>query len=395
MKKAIVTISVLALIGVAVPLWACSVPVFRYALERWQADPYEVLVFHRGPMTADQQAVADSLSGDGQAGKIHANLRTTLVDLDADPDPQLLEIWKSQETEALPWMTVRYPLATRIPVDAVSGPLTKQNVQSLLDSPARREIARSLLSGKTAVFVVLESGEREKDAAATKLVEEQSQSLGSKLKLPEIADEDLDEVSVDPTALKLDFSTIHVSRNDPAERMFVEMLLGSEEDLRDLDEPMVFPVFGRGRALYALIGGGITPDNIHQAGVDLTGPCTCTVKDQNPGVDLVMAVDWDNLVEAEVEIDKELPPLTGLGSFAANIAESSDAPTPKDTTGNEPTSASGEPQPSSPADTPKGDSPTAATESAASPLMRNVLLIGGMALFAVIAGSLLLFRKQA
>ena len=40
-----------ALVLVAVVAEACSVPVFRYALERWQADPYEVFVFHRGPLT--------------------------------------------------------------------------------------------------------------------------------------------------------------------------------------------------------------------------------------------------------------------------------------------------------------------------------------------------------
>ena len=30
---------------------ACQIPVFRYALERWQATPYEVVIFHRGPLS--------------------------------------------------------------------------------------------------------------------------------------------------------------------------------------------------------------------------------------------------------------------------------------------------------------------------------------------------------
>ena len=29
---------------------ACNVPVFRYALERWAADHFEVVIFHRGPL---------------------------------------------------------------------------------------------------------------------------------------------------------------------------------------------------------------------------------------------------------------------------------------------------------------------------------------------------------
>jgi hypothetical protein len=36
------------------------------------------------------------------------------------------------------------------------------------------------------------------------------------------------------------------------------------------------------------------------------------VKEQNPGVDLLMSEDWDHLVNRQFEIDRELPPLTGF-----------------------------------------------------------------------------------
>ena len=42
----------------------CNIPVFRYALERWPADSYEVILFHRGPLTAAEQALADQRIGD-------------------------------------------------------------------------------------------------------------------------------------------------------------------------------------------------------------------------------------------------------------------------------------------------------------------------------------------
>ena len=32
---------------------ACQIPVFRYALERWQPDPYEVVVIHRGSLSPE------------------------------------------------------------------------------------------------------------------------------------------------------------------------------------------------------------------------------------------------------------------------------------------------------------------------------------------------------
>jgi hypothetical protein len=78
---------------------------------------------------------------------------------------------------------------------------------------------------------------------------------------------------------------------------------------------MAIPLFGRGRALYALVGKGIAPDVIEEASVFLTGGCQCTVKAQNPGVDLIMNVDWDKLVVPSETIDEDLPPLAGFSGF--------------------------------------------------------------------------------
>jgi hypothetical protein len=86
---------------------------------------------------------------------------------------------------------------------------------------------------------------------------------------------------------------------------------------KQVSQPMAFPVFGRGRALYALVGKGIAPDVIEEACVFLTGGCQCTVKAQNPGVDLIMNVDWNNLVIPTEIHDEKLPPLAGFADFAA------------------------------------------------------------------------------
>ena len=97
-----------ALCLLALVAQACSVPVFRYALERWQADPYEVFVFHRGPLTTEQQAQVDRLTREGEAGKTFANVRVTKCDLDNEPDPDLVQLWQAQKTETTPWMAVHY-----------------------------------------------------------------------------------------------------------------------------------------------------------------------------------------------------------------------------------------------------------------------------------------------
>ena len=43
------------------PACACNVPVFRYALQRWQPDPLEVLVLHRAPLDDAQVGLVDYL----------------------------------------------------------------------------------------------------------------------------------------------------------------------------------------------------------------------------------------------------------------------------------------------------------------------------------------------
>ena len=52
------------------------------------------------------------------------------------------------------------------------------------------------------------------------------------------------------------------------------------------------------------------------------------MKDQNPGMDLLMAVNWDAAMEgSQAIIDKVLPPLEGTAALlAAADATSSDAP---------------------------------------------------------------------
>ena len=91
---------------------------------------------------------------------------------------------------------------------------------------------------------------------------------------------------------------LRVPRDDPPSSALVAMLIGSEPDLAERTDPMVFPVFGRGRALLPLIGAGITAKNIHDSAAFLVGPCSCEVKEQNPGFDLLLAADWDDVALA-------------------------------------------------------------------------------------------------
>lgn len=280
---------------------ACSVPVFRYALEKWPADAYQAAVFHRGPLTAAQHALVQELSLEGLAGKLHVNVAVESVDLGQNPPPASLERWQSLGQTTLPWLVINFPKAAKLPDAIVSAPLSETAIRQALDSPARQELVRRLGRGDTAVWVLLEIGDPARDDATAKLVESRLNYLAGVLKLPALDPADIANglVNVPPGGLKLAFSILRIPRMDPAEAVFVRMLLGSESDLTSLAEPIVFPVFGRGRALYALAGKGINHETLDEAASFLIGRCSCQVKEQNPGVDLLLAADWESLLQAQ------------------------------------------------------------------------------------------------
>lgn len=307
---------------------ACNIPVFRYALEQWQPDAYEFLVLHRGPLDPGQQALLERLEATASASRHPANASVRTADLTRQDQTEAQELWEAAGSpQRLPWIVVRYPVSTRISEPAFSAPLDATVVDAMIDSPARREIVRRIVAGESAVWLLIESGDREKDDAAAATLREQLERSAQKLKLPpQQPDADGDPLPGDgapeptiqsPLPLRLHFSLLRIARDDPAERALVSLLLGSERDLREFREPIAIPVFGRGRSYYALVGRGINADNIEANCAFLVGACSCQIKSQNPGVDLLLAADWDALVTGEGALPRKLPEPTGLGALVA------------------------------------------------------------------------------
>jgi hypothetical protein len=163
-------------------------------------------------------------------------------------------------------------------------------VKAFLDSPVRQKLAERLTEGQTAVWIFIESGNAAKDKAAFELLEKELGTATSELK--EEAESIPEEYGI--PKIEYEFSILPVSRTDPNESVLLRLLLGSESDLGEYaDQPVIFPVFGRGRVLYALIGEGINTDNIRETIAFIVGPCGCEIKMMNPGVDILMAANWD------------------------------------------------------------------------------------------------------
>jgi hypothetical protein len=251
---------------------ACDVPVCRYALEHWTPDAYQITVQHQGPMDAESKSLVAALEK-RSLEEPRANFVIQTIDSDYAADG--------------PRVVVRFPAASRVHGAAWEGRLTANAIAALTDSPGRRDIADRLLRGDEMVWVLLQSGRMEADDAAAERIEQE-------LKRP-----------VDEGQPPLRSSLVRVSRGDPAEKLLTETLLSTEPDLRGRDDPMAFPVFGRGRVLYALVGAGINAATVRHALAFLTGGCSCTVKRENPGVDLLLTADWSVITPTTPE---EAPP---------------------------------------------------------------------------------------
>ena len=67
------------------------------------------------------------------------------------------------------------------------------------------------------------------------------------------------------------------------------------------------PIFGRGRALGLIGGNDLNADMLAEAATFLIGECSCQVKEMNPGIDILLAADWEAIVEDEKPRAPQIP----------------------------------------------------------------------------------------
>ena len=334
----------LAFSYVATAASACNIPVFRYALENWQPDPYRIAVVHRGAFTDEQYPVFQRLQQSSSHPTKPANVVVFDVDLDAEADDderreipagfeRLVRFEFDKKAVEEPIVALYFPAGTTTSI--WQGSLTAKDSTGVIDSPARQEVTKRLIDGQSAVWIFVKTGDAAKDDAAEKLLAEKLELANEKVQLPDQSlIEAEDEFRADnPIDLRVEFSMISIDRNDPTEQPFVAMLLNSEEDIAGFEEPIAIPIFGRGRTYFALIGKGINEDTILDNCGFVCGACSCQVKQANPGIDTLMAFDWAANIKGSAMPDVELPELTGIGDLLATSQDQpSDSTPPSEST---------------------------------------------------------------
>lgn len=279
--------------------FSCDTPVYRYAVYRWPAAAYEVYYLHQDPMSDADKALHEKITALAKDKEAPANLGLITVDVSADPElrqsvpPDVKAAYDSLDNPSLPTYLVVTPYGQLIH----AGGLEDASVDRMIRSPARQKMAERIEAGDAGVLVMLTCSDEDANAAAEKTVRQVVTDVrDGKLQLyaaPSVKKEDEDK--------KQDHAVgfVKVNREDEKEAWFVRQLLTIESDLKDIDEPMVFAVFGRGRLLPPCVGRGIQYDNLVGEYVEfMTGACSCTVKDQNPGMDLLTSYNWERAAES-------------------------------------------------------------------------------------------------
>lgn len=254
----------------AVPAaFACTVPVARYALERW---PPDLHILHVRPGVGQQL---------GMLGNGHANAWVAAADASQTND-----------------LRVTFP---QTDIAWYEGPWRPGMPDALSDSPMRRRIAHELVTGAMAVCLFFDGTEAATNAALFAQVESQLARLQGSLTLP--ADPSYDPVTPSSPPpqlrsqipLKVSFTLHRLARNAPGEEFLTRQIDTMLPDSARPVEPKLVFVFGRGRAI-AMPPGTPLDTSIDEFTQFLCGACSCQVKEMNPGLDLLMTANWEEAV---------------------------------------------------------------------------------------------------
>ena len=259
---------------------ACTVPVFRYALDHWPPDAFR-LEAPKEWMESDQASALKKLLSETQ---------TEIEFVPTEKEGAVARLILSDQEKTVLW----------------SGALDEK-APELFTSPARLQIANHLLAGESMVWVMVSSGDEEKDKAFEERFKARLEYLASVATIP-IQDPTDPENNLGPgPELRVGLSFLKVSRDDAKEQMFIRALAGPDKELAESGKGFGAVVFGRGRILGVWPTEDLDDEGIDEVSLYLLQACSCTVKNLNPGWDLLFAFDWDaGLLAAQMELDKAL-----------------------------------------------------------------------------------------
>lgn len=253
----------------------CTIPVFRFALDRWEPDRFTLVI---PPATASKPEIIDLLRPLRAGGKANLDIITAK---DAAVNRAELHFPNSNDKSA--W----------------SGDLDAKTLAELLDSPARKTLREHILSGDSVTWVLVDAGGAADDAEAARITKRLT-FLEQAAALPIQDPNDPDSQLGPGPPLKLRFNTMRLRLNDAVEKPLIAMLAGPRSTV-DVTKPFAAAVFARGRVLGAWQMSELDDTSLEDTCMFLIGRCSCRVKQENPGWDILFNLDWEQALKATGE----------------------------------------------------------------------------------------------
>ena len=240
------------ILGAALCL-ACTTKVSEWVLLNTLPDEYVLIYFHKDKLTAGEIQ---------QNAEIENNIRGANI--------KLAPVFKNDIPHPYYGLYFKKSLFSEFN--------DSEELKNLTSSPLRDKIAHEIMSGKLCVMLFLKTGIKEKDDERLQTVKHaiESSPFGKIITLAEL------------------------DRTDKTESHFISNLLNVESDLKGINEPMLFGIFGRFKALEPLVSKGITEENVNLMISFLTADCSCLIKDNMPGTDILYLNNWENPATALV-----------------------------------------------------------------------------------------------
>jgi len=252
---------------------ACTIPVFRFALDRWDADKFHLVL---SQAVAKEPAIQDMLRPLRANGKANLDFATA-----TDPGQQDTVLRYSRASDKQVW----------------SGKLDAATLAAVLDSPARKKLVQQILAGDSIIWLIADSGSP-LDTGEVERIEKRLKFLEQVASLPIQDPNDPDSQLGPGPPLKLKFTSLRLRLDDPAERMLLHMLAGPQGTFDPTTTSFAAAVFGRGRVLGAWPLAILDDASLEDACMFLVGRCGCRLKNESPGWDILLNLDWEKALPA-------------------------------------------------------------------------------------------------
>jgi hypothetical protein len=294
----------------------------------WPPAPFFVFYMHQGETPAQDEKVNQLIAEMAEKGPAVANLVLEPVDVSAGevenlPKP-VKDAWEAYAGDEPEKADPVHLVFSSWGAKLHTGRLDEPTVRAMVESPLRTKIGEHLRDGCATVLLFLPGSNEKENKRAEKVAKEviaeagagnipvESGYLDATFGQPmppeseegEQPEDSLSEEERIAAASRLEIGFLKADRSDEAEQWLVRSLVAMEDDLAELaDQPMVFFCYGRGRAMPPYVGKGVNPENLAAEIQFLASACSCFVKDQNPGADMLIRWNWDATAEAMASKD--------------------------------------------------------------------------------------------